>query len=74
MMCLPEQLTLTGEQHWPGLQCWLATSTHCCPSGHPPLSQAHEFTQYGSPVSSHVLHFVPGGHGRNKHAMVIKIV
>ena len=68
-MQLPEQVVLTREQHWPGLQVSTATSAHWDPSGHPPLSTAHEYSQYASPVSPHILHIVPGGHCRNKQAI-----
>ena len=71
-MHLPEQFMLTDEQHWPGLQVGTATSAHWDLSGHPPLSTAHEYSQYASLVSSHILHIVPGGHCRNKQATFIK--
>ena len=71
-MQLPEQVILTREQHWPGLQVGTSTSAHWAPSRHPPLLKAHEYSQYASLVSSHTLHIVPGGHSRNKQATVNK--
>ena len=56
---------VTGEQHSPGLQFCTSTSTHRV-SVHPPLSKEHEYSQYGSPVSSHILHCDPGGHSCDK--------
>ena len=70
---LPVQVVVTFEQHSPGLQVGAATSEHCSPSAHSPLSIAHEYMQYGSPVSSHTLHSDPVGHGRIKQAMKIKM-
>ena len=67
--CLPEQVTLTSEQHCPGLQSGTATSVHCSASVHPPLSIAHEYLQYRSPVASQIVQFDPGGHGCNIQAM-----
>ena len=68
---LPVHVIVTFEQHSPGLQVCTVTSVHCCPSLHPPLSIAHEYTQYGSPVALHSLHFDPIGHRCLKQAMKI---
>ena len=70
---LPVQVVVTFEQHSLGLQFGLATSVHRYPSSHPPLSIAHEYTQYGSPVASHILHSDPVGHSCIKQAMKIKM-
>ena len=67
---LPEQVTLTGEQHWPGSQSRFGTSVHLSSSSHPPLLLSHDCTQRRSPVASHVVQIVPGGHGCSKQAMV----
>ena len=67
---LPVQVVVTFEQHSPGLQVGAATSEHCSPSAHPPLSIAHEYTQYASLVVSHTLHSDPLGHWCLKQAMI----
>ena len=58
---LPSQPILTGEQHSPALHDGIFSSMHLTPSPHPPLSMAHEYSQYGKPVSLHTLHSDPGG-------------
>ena len=71
-MQLPEQVILTCEQHWPGLQVGTATSVHWDALGQPPLSTVHEYSQYVLLVSLHILHIAPGGHCCDKQAAVIK--
>ena len=68
-MSLPVHVIVTFEQHSPGLQVGTVTSSHRYPSPHPPLSMAHEYTQYASPVASHTLHSDPLRHGCHKQAM-----
>ena len=58
----PSQVTSTGEQHSPSLHDGASTVVHSLPSPQPPLSRAHEYSQYGEPVSLHTLHCEPVGH------------
>ena len=56
-------------QHWSGGH---ETSEHVEPSGHPPLSTAHENSQYAVSVSSHTLHCDPVGHSKPVQAAMEK--
>ena len=40
----------------------IGSSVHSASALHPPLSIAHEYSQYGRPVVSHILHSDPMGH------------
>ena len=58
---------ILGVQHWSRGH---ETSENIEPSGHPPLSMAHENSQYAVSVSSHTLQCDPVGHSKSVQAAV----
>ena len=59
---------MLGEQHWSGAHT-ICDCKHCEPTGHPPLSMAHENSQYGNPVALHTLHVDPLEHSKPVQAV-----